>query len=514
MAKVIIIVSGSMGSATSMNVLFVQSAARQPVEAETLHYERSWIGYYPPLGMMSIATCINEWTHHTAHVLDGAILGMDGAVLKRAIRAEHPDVVGLSPVTFTLASALRTARSVKEIDPEISVVVGGPHATLFPSQTVLYDDVDLVVRGDGEKPFLGLLNYLEGNALLKGIPGLMWKSKGMPVVGRPPQPLADLDALPIVDRTLTPWKRYTSVFTERTPCTIATTTRGCPHHCSFCYLPMRYRSMPFRAESPKRMVEEMKSCAELGIKEVIFYDETFTEQRPRILEFCRLLDGAELDLTWDIRTRADRIDRDMLLRMKRLGLRRVQMGAESGTQAGLDRMQKGLTLREVEEGFACVQEAELDSFGYFIIGLPGETREMMLETMRFALRLNPRYASFTVFTPLPDSPEWEALLAEGDTSLKEAWENFVADPTQKFDVPTCNGTLTKEELGEMLDSCYKAFYIRPEFVLRELSAIRTPAQAFRRATTVAKILKSALKAAFARRGIRRGPEDGSPGFAP
>lgn len=456
-----------------VKAIFIRPPDTKQVVAETPRYEK-FAGYYPPLGMMSVATCVNQLTDHDAGVIDAAILGLSGKGLARAIKRESPDIIGLSAVSFTLPDALHTAHLVKSVDPDVPVVMGGVQSDLFPEQTVGYPEIDYVVRGDGEVGFLRLLDYLEGKMPLEKVPGVMGKQRGKVVRGKPPKPLLDFDSLPSVDRTLTPFERYTSIFSERRPCTIVTTARGCPYNCSFCYLPLRFGTATYRASSPERMVEEVASCAELGIKEIIFYDDTFTADRKRILEFCRLMKGSDYDVTWDVRTRPDCVDRELLLAMRGVGLRRVQMGVESGSQASLDSVRKGISIRQCVEAFALVKELGFDSFGYFMVGFPGETKEMMEETIRFALRLDPDYANFTVLVPLPGSELWDRLRAQGQQHIIKAWESFAENPMPQFDAPTCNGLLSKGELMKMLDGAYKAFYLRPRFVLKEIGRVRSP----------------------------------------
>lgn len=476
-----------------VEILFVRPLNNQVILAETPRYEMALHGHYPPLGLISIATCVNEWTEHTAKVLDGAVLGLDSHQLKVAIKREKPDVVGFSSISFSILDTLEAARIVKEIDADIPVVIGGPHAIQFPFQTASYENVDYVVVGDGEPGFTKLIEHLEGPPGLRNLPGVVGKEKGKIVVGKPPEIISDLDALPVSDRTLTPYEKYSSVFAQRKPGTIMNTIRGCPYRCSFCNSPLRFQTVPFRVRSPQMMMEEVRSCAELGIKEIIFYDDTFTLQRKRIMEFCTLMKDCNLDITWDIRTRADLIDRELLHKMEQLGLRRVQMGVESGTQAGLDSIRKDITLKEIEDGFRMVRDVGLHSFGYFILGLPGETKEMMMRTISFATQLDMDYASFTVFVPFPGSPIWDEILESGDTAVRDAWENFVASPTLDFDAPTYNEYHTKEELFEILDVAYRWFYLRPKFFFQELRRIRNPKDFMMKLGTLAGSISSRFR---------------------
>lgn len=473
-----------------MKVLFIRPREEQIVLTETTRYETMFSESYtpPPWGLMSIATCVNAWTDHRAKVIDAAVLGMSDDDLRRAIRLERPDVVGLPAVSFTLLTTLRTARLVKEMG-DIPVVVGGIHADRFPHHLIRQEHVDYVMTGEGEISFMALLEHLEGRAALKDLPGIVGTEEGRVVTGKPVRWMENLDQLPFVDRTLTPYKRYSSPFAQRNPCTIATSSRGCTYNCSFCYLPLRTARQPFRTRSPRNMAEEMRLCADLGIREVFFYDDTFTLKRDRVLEFCRLLRNEDLDLTWDVRTRADCVDRELLREMRSAGLRRIQIGVESGTQAGLDSIQKGMALKQARDAFSMVRQEGLDSFAYFMIGLPGETKDMMMKTLDFALGLDVNYAVFSLFVPLPGSPAWNSSDADGNSALKAAWERYAAHPTPNFDVPIANGVYPKEELIAFIDYAYLRFYLRRRFILREAARIRTQQELRLKASALLRFLQ-------------------------
>lgn len=456
-----------------MRVLLVQPVIKAMYEGEVPLFASKSHGALPPLGLISLATYLNWRTEHSAKVLDAAVLGLEGASLQSAVRKAHPDVVGLSPVTATLPDALETARLVKEADNGIRVVMGGSHATLFREMTARYEDVDAVVFGEGESAFPGLLNHFEGHAGPRKLRGAIRVDGGKSLIGPCPESVISLDSLPLPDRTLTPWKDYSSVFAERNPSTIMLSSKGCSFRCNFCAGQAAALPRMVRMRSGKLMAEEMASCAELGIKEVVFYDSLFTFGKRRIEEFCRELRERDLDVTWEIRTRPDLLDSDLLAQMKDVGLRTVRIGIESGTQEGLDSISKGFTLHQAEDGLRKIRRVGLTSVGYFMIGLPGETREMIEKTVELSIRIGVDYASYSVLVPYPGTPLWDQRLAAGDASLQRAWDSYLEHPSPAFDPPTCNGLYDKGELRQILYDAYKQFYLRSGFLAKEAARVHS-----------------------------------------
>ena len=176
---------------------------------------------------------------------------------------------------------------------------------------------------------------------------------------------------------------------------------------------------------------------------------------------------------WDVRTRADSVNLEMLKLMKKAGCHRINFGVESGTSEGLSIVKKDVSLEKLEQTFKMTKAVGLDVLGYFMLGLPGETKAMMHQTIGFAKKLDPSFAHFTVFTPFPQTEVWRDLLAKGDNSVANAWKEYALNPTTAFDPPTCNEYLTKKELFEMAQIAYKEFYFRPNYIMRELLKVKS-----------------------------------------
>jgi anaerobic magnesium-protoporphyrin IX monomethyl ester cyclase len=470
-----------------MKILLINPPLMNLVQAETPKFVTQDRGFSPPLGIIWIATCINKFTEHQAFVLDTQVeeLGLDA--IKEKIKEINPDIVGMAAITFTLLDSLKMAELVKGVNSNIKVVLGGPHATLYPNETIQQGHVDYIIAGEGEKAFPDLVECLGKGEQPASVKGVYFKDKEGNIVGEgKAEVIDDLNELPLPDRTLVPYKKYFSLLSKHRPLTTMMTSRGCPYRCTFCDRP-QMGGKSYRQRSAKLVVDEMEQCKNMGINEILFYDDTWTMDRKRAVEICNLIKERNLDIAWDIRTRVDRVDPELVALMKSVGLERINFGVEAGTREGLAIVKKDVSLEKIEKAFKMCKNEGLDTLGYFIVGMPGETKEMMYETIKFAKRMKPSFAHFTVFTPFPQTEVWRDLIAKGDLRCVDAWKGYAEKPDVAFDPPTCND-LSKAELMQVLDHAYKYFYLRPGYVVKELSKVRSFGEFWRKAKAGIRVL--------------------------
>ncbi|MDP8236341.1 MAG: radical SAM protein [Candidatus Erginobacter occultus] len=427
-------------------------------------------GFNPPLGLLYLAGYLEEKTSHQVEICDAQVEELSYPALKARIRKSSPDLVGLTAMTFTLLDVVKSARLVKEIDPSLSVVVGGVHAFLYPEETVNLPEIDYVLSGEGEESFALLLDRLENRGDLDTVPGLIYLKDGR-VQSSPSPPLcADLDALPFPARRLTPYGKYSSVMARRQPITTMFTSRGCPFRCSFCARP--HLGKQFRYRSAENVVDEMEECVGLGIREFLIYDDTFTVNRDRAIAVAEEIILRELKIGWDIRARVDCVDREMLKILKVAGCERIHYGVEAGTEKILKVLNKGITLDKARETIALTRKIGIETLAYFMIGSPTETRADILETIRFALELKPDFVHATILCPFPGTAIYEQGLSEG-VFPRDHWREFAANPAPGFSPPYWNEILSDVELQELLQLAYKKFYTRPSYLLKKTLQVRS-----------------------------------------
>ena len=163
------------------------------------------------------------------------------------------------------------------------------------------------------------------------------------------------------------------------------TSRGCPFPCTFCDRPQYGKK--FRARSAKNVVDEMAACVEMGIEEVMVYDDTFTVNRRRVIDICDEIVSRGLKFSWDIRTRVDTVDEDMLTKLSDSGCKQIHFGVEAGTEKILKILNKGISVEQIEKVFNICRQLKMKTLAYFMIGMPTETKEDIEESVKLAKKV-------------------------------------------------------------------------------------------------------------------------------
>jgi len=427
-------------------------------------------GYNPPLGLLYLASYTQKHTGHRIEVLDAIVEELNYSGIKRRIRKIKPDLVGIQVMSFTLIDALLCARIVKRIDEDIPVIFGGPHPTIFPQETVNLTEVDYVVVGEGEVTFKELIENINNPTELRKVKGLVYRRNGEIIDTGPREFIKNLDNIPFPARELTPYKRYYSLIAKRSPITTMITSRGCPYRCLFCDRPQLGKK--FRARSAGNVVDEMEECLKMGIKEVLIYDDTFTVDRERVLNICGEILKRGLKISWDIRARVDNVDEEMLKRLKEAGCKRIHYGVEASSQKILDILKKEITLRQVKDAFRLTKEAGVSTLAYFMFGSPGETGEEIRNSIKWAKELKPDFVHFSITTPFPATDLYRLGLKEG-VLKKDYWREFALSPGRDFVPGIWEENLSRGELMALLKSAYRSFYIRPVYILKELTKVKS-----------------------------------------
>jgi radical SAM superfamily enzyme YgiQ (UPF0313 family) len=426
-------------------------------------------GFYPGMGLLYVASFSCEKTSHTIHVLDAALEGIDFSVLEQRIRSHDPDVVGISAQTFTLVDSLKTARIVKKIDPNIIVVFGGIHVTLFPFETINLDAVDVAVTGEGEITFAALLDCISNRNRLRNVKGILYKKNGEVIQTENRPVLEDLDRLPFPARRMTPYQKFVSLRKDTITTTLIT-QRGCPYNCLFCSRPSLGRKV--RLHSALYMIDEIKQCLDLGIREFMIYDDTFTLDRQRTLDFCKEIRKQGLDIDWTIMTRVDLVDRELLHVMKKAGCSRIRYGVESGANDILANLKKDITVQQINEAFQITKEEGIETVAYFMIGSPGETQRHFDESIRLAKKLNANYTNFSITTLYPKTGLLRLAMEKG-LQKDDPWKRFVEDPRPGFKLPLWEEYFDRNALLRFQALAVKKLYLRPRYILVKLFKILT-----------------------------------------
>ncbi|MCE5230897.1 B12-binding domain-containing radical SAM protein [bacterium] len=427
-----------------MKILFID-----PPFQRFMGYHR----YYYPLGLASMAAVLAARGHDVKildmeHSADADTLSWGQAVLRyddyinalnnpahpvwleagQVLDAFAPDVVGITMLTPKMPSATLIARICKAWRPSVPIVVGADHPTVMPETTLRDQNIDYVVRGEGEQTIVELVECLEkgDQGRLGSIDGLSYRCKDGPVHNVNRALIPDLDRLPFarID-ALIGCETYRPVDLGA-----VMGSRGCPYHCTFCGVANVW-SRRIRHRSPANIVDEIESLnRRRGVRYVSFRDAEFCLKRPWVLAICREIRSRGLDVEWECLTRADDLDDELVAAMKEAGCATMRIGIESGSPVLLRKMRKATSLDAIRTGAALLMKHDIYWSAYFLFGTPYETRETLNETVAFIREIDPPFITPARYSPIPGSPMYDELMSAGRIAPDIDWG---LESNQRFD---------------------------------------------------------------------------------
>lgn len=436
-------------------------------------------GLLPPMGLLYLEAALSSSGWQQVEIIDCSAVRMSYPALKTRLQALAPDLLGVTGHTHNLIDMVKVSRLYKSICPKGTVVWGGAHATAFPLKCLGFEDVDFAISGEGEQSLPALLKAIQGGGgqKLENIGGLAHRNPdGAAVLNPPPGSLPGLDSLPHPRRERLDPGRYSYTLGGGGISSGFVSSRGCPYHCKFCSTP----GSLFRWRSARDVVDEMEECRAKNIDDLYFVDDTFNVQPDRVEAISREIEKRGLEISWNYRGRVDLITPGQLKAARRAGCNRIQLGVETATDEGMMRLGKDLTVEGVRQAFSWVKKSGITSVAYFMIGCPHETtREEVLRTVDFAVRLAADYALFGILTPYPGTRIFDEAVEKKLIDPAD-WQGFVENPSPGFVPPPWTEFFTPGELQELLDVSYRRFYGRPGYLLKRLLEVRSPGELWRK----------------------------------
>lgn len=389
------------------------------------------IDVFQPLGLAYIAAILRE-DGYPVSILDAAALGwqnvksfdlrrdfngLDFESIADEIRKSNPRVVGITN-NFTIQkdAASKVASVVKNLNKDITVIVGGSHVTIRPEECLLNPDFDFAVLGEGELTIIELMSrLLSGSSSdeLKTVRGIAFRENGHSYVTEPRPYNNNLDDLPYPARDLLPMSIYFEAAKSKRanrdmdkPWATVITSRGCPFKCNFCSIHLTM-GRPFRYRSPENVTGELKELVtKYGVQQVDFEDDNLTCDKKRMDAICDLIVRDNIKFEWFTPNgvRADTLDENLLRKMKSSGCQELWFAPESGSQRVVNEIiEKRINLKVIERMVELCTHVGISSNCFFVIGFPGETQEEIEETVNFAKKLSRLGADnfmFSIATPL------------------------------------------------------------------------------------------------------------------
>lgn len=442
----------------------------------------SQINYWQPLGTLYVAAVLQK-AGHEVKFYNGAFMPHDEVL--REIKSFDPEFIGIYSTTFGWKKAKKTAADFRGIlGNDIFICAGGPYPVAVQDRCL--EDAgkcfDAIVTGEGELTCLEILDRLKSGRDLNGVSGVIYW-EGDRIRKNPARPLiTDLDSLPFPARELLgdaglyipPPATY-----KRKPVAVLITSRGCNRRCIYCFQIDKDRKTGIRYRSVENVMKEIEFCIQQGYREIKFIDDTLAADYDRAMQIAQEIKARKLDFTWFASACVNQVDKALLRAFKDAGCWAILFGAESGVQKNLAAIRKGTTLDQIRNAVKAAKEAGLYVSTPFMFGIPGETFEEGLQTIEFAISLNPDMANFHAITPFPGTYLYDNLEKYG--TLSDELQDFTYQGAAF--IPH---SMTRDEILKLRQIAFKKFYSRPSFILKKLLQMRS----FHDFIVAAKSLKS------------------------
>jgi len=414
----------------------------------------------PPLGLGYLAGAIQDKPGVQVDILDTTFEPDPIRFLAEAFRKAQYDLVGISLMSSMVSAGKTVALLAKRARCECKVVIGGPHPSVCPEDSLADDNVDAICIAEGERTFSDLVdNFPE----FEGLSGIWFKTGKEIVKGKPARSVLEIDSLYPPAWHLFPMQTYLRNWFQMDsvaaagPGTSIMASRGCPNNCSFCQPTLRKLFGPvLRKRSPEMIADEISDLVrDFDLKSFMFQDDTFTIDPAWAVAVARAVHEKNPQVIWACNVHANTVTKELLEELHACGLRKINMGIESASQRILDQVyNKKTTVEQVRLAVKLAKQIELIVQGYFMLGAPGETLEEINQTIRLACKLPLDDATFSITTPLPGTilhSQTSQMIGRGPTDY-----DYYAKPVYR------NGNvLPAEKLKTLKFRAYLEFYLSP-----------------------------------------------------
>jgi len=359
-----------------------------------------------PYGLLSLAGYLLHHQLAEVRILDNDVRGLTLPQIIEEAKRWHPDIVGVALYSNKYRHDYELVHALKQVMPNVVCCGGGPHATMNYTQVLQESEFDYCIVGEGEIAFGNLIRALSRNQKPTELPGVAYYQNGKVELGGKPQLLDKLDELPFPAYHLLAntrqYYRPALLTYRRLPVAMIISSRGCPFACSFC---TQILPKGWRAHTPEYLFQLCEELVERqGYREITFFDDTFAVNRQRVLELCRLLSRRQHCFPWSASINLHTVDEGMICRMKEAGCWLVHVGIESGDDRVLKFINKPITVATIRRQVEMIHRHGIMVRGYFILGLPTDTRESMQRTIDLAQQLPLYVALFSLYHVAPGSP--------------------------------------------------------------------------------------------------------------
>lgn len=412
--------------------------------------------YWPPQDLLALSGLL--YHHFSIEVIDAIIEGLKEDQLYQRFREKQYQALIFTTGTATLESDLAFMDRLKREKPSLPIIASAG-ILKFLGEDWLRQNLCL----DGlllDFTEAAIIDYLQGERK-KPLRGLIYRGNGQIITSleRPPLEFA----FPVPRHELFPFHRYRLPIARNFPFTVVITSLGCPFNCAFCTA----GAFGYRQRRLDNILEELLYLKRLGLKEILFQDPTFTVSTKRVVTLCQQMIQAGLNFTWSCNAELKSLNEEKIQWMKAAGCHTVSVGIESGDEAILKKYSKPISASEIREKIQLIKKYDLKVLGYFILGLPGETRESIERTIKLAKSLPIDVASFAIATPDLGTRLRQEAIARGMIP-----PNLLHFDSTDFPL-LASSDLAPEEIWRLRRKANRDFYLRPAYISKKLREIRS-----------------------------------------
>jgi anaerobic magnesium-protoporphyrin IX monomethyl ester cyclase len=439
-----------------------------PVDIFSSKTASSQINYWQPVGTLLVAAVLRGAGHEVTF-FNGAF--MTHEEILRDVKNFAPEFIGIYSTTFGWGKAKKTAADLKRTYSRCAFIcAGGPYPIAVQEQC-LQDAgkyLDAIVTGEGEFTTLEIVERLQAGRGLEGVLGIAYWDGGKVIKNLPRPIITELDSLPFpardllgdANRYIPPPGTY-----RKKPVAVMITSRGCNRRCIYCFQLDKERKIGIRYRSVRNVLDEIELCIRQGYKEIKFLDDTFAADYSRAMQIAQEIRKRGLKFAWFASACVNQVDKPLLKAFKDAGCWAILFGAESGVQKNLNTIRKGTTLAQITRAVRDAQEVGLKVSTPFMFGIPGETFEEGLQTIQFAVELDPDMANFHAITPFPGTELYDNLDEYG--TISDDLTDFTYQGAAFIPF-----TMTREQILQLRQIAFKRFYSRPSFICKKLLQVR------------------------------------------
>jgi anaerobic magnesium-protoporphyrin IX monomethyl ester cyclase len=448
-----------------MRFALVFNSFKYKVHEENIRIVQKYFGLFPPLSLAWVAAIAEKFGHEVI-LIDARTLRLGKEEVLEKLKHFRPDIMGFMMTTYMFPDTLDWIKFLKS-HLKIPVVIGGYNLRVYPKESVSHSDIDFGVFEHAYYTIPALFEELsKSHPNFNNVPGLIYKIDGEIIINSHPQKI-DFNQFPNPARHLLPNDLYSEFPTERKNFTVMVTSLGCPFGCGFC----EAGRTSYNPRSPEVVIREIEECYHrYNVREIDFFDYEFTGINKRVEDICRLILEKDLDLKWACRSRIDTVDEKLLNTMKKSGCGRIYFGIESGAQEILDKVNKGIKIKQVQDTIRICKKLKIKTLGFFIIGAPGETIATVKKTVRFAISLDLDYVQFSKCLAKPLTPLWKDMV---ERTKKDYWKDWILGLETDRILPRPWTALTTEQVDALTKWAYIRYHFRLFFILKSLLRVRS-----------------------------------------